>query len=146
MFERFPRLILAENRKALSMSEARMWIKLAIEQKKLCLFGLYAFEEWRNGIPKPESVVLDVVAYIGDKKVLENLASRFLQERKQSLFIFDGKDYILIVEHDGTPLEKIKEPVGTKIIRDVYFKFTYPNTMNGRTGKNAELIRRYKVC
>jgi len=135
LFKHFPRLILKENRRALSMDEALLWIGIAKKHNKLCLFGLYAFSQWRNNKPIPESVILDCIALKGSKKTLEKLGTKFLLQGKESLFLFDGEDYLLIVTHDRTPLEKVKEPAGTELIRDIYFKFTYPGTTNGRTGK-----------
>lgn len=145
IFESFPRLILKENRKVLSMEEARLWIKIAKQQNKACLFGLYSFERWIDNKPDPSSVILDVIALKGRKEILEKLGSKFLEEGKQSLLLFDGENYLLIVEHDGTPLEKVKEEKGTELIRDLYFKFTYPNTLNGKTGKLAKIIKRFKL-
>ena len=144
MFERFPRLVLKENRKVLSMQDARLWIGVAKEQRKLCLFGLYAFERWQNDKPFPNSVILDVIALKGEKVTLAKLGKVYLKEGRESLFMFDGQYFLLIVEHDGTPLEKVKEPAGTVLIRNVMFKFTYPNTYNGRTGKKSEIIKRFK--
>lgn len=126
------------------MEEARLWIKIAQEHGKLALFGLYSFKEWKNGKPNPESVILDVIALKGPEEILEKLGTKFLKEGKQSLFMFDGQDYLLFVEHDGTPLEKVKEPENTELIKDVYFKFTYPNTPNGITGEKARIIKRFK--
>jgi len=145
MLDTFPRLILKENRKALSMREAMMWIKIAKAQSKLALYGLYAFETWKDGVPDLDSVVLEVIALKGKKETLMKLGEKFLKEKKQSLLLFDGEIYLLIVEHDGTPLERIKEPPGTELIRDLMFKFTYPNTPNGKTGVNARIIKRFKI-
>lgn len=145
MLKRFPRLLLKENRKALSMEEARMWIKLAVERNKLALFGLYAFEEWKDGEPILSSVVLDCIALRGEKKTLEKLGSKFLKKGKESLLLFDGESFLLITEHDGTPLEKVKEPLGTTLIKDVLFKFTYPMTYNGNTGKLSRIIKRFRL-
>lgn len=144
IFTSFPRLILKENRKVLSMNDARLWIKIAKDRGKLCLFGLYAFEKWKNTEPILNSVILDVIGLKGEREILEKLAEGFLKEGKQSLLIFDGETHLLFVEHDGTSLEKIKEPEGTELIRDLIFKFTYPNTQNGKTGQFSTLIKRYK--
>lgn len=126
------------------MEDARLWIGIAKEQRKVCLFGLYAFEKWRHNVPVPSSVILDCIALRGKKERLEKLAEDYLKQGRQSLFMYDGETHLLIVEHDGAPLEKVKEPEGTQLIRNVLYKFTYPNTANGHTGKMAELIKRYK--
>jgi len=144
MFNSYPRLILKENRKVLSDRDARLWINIARTHSKLCLFGLYAFEKWRDNRPLMETVILDVIALTGGKGTLEKLGAKFLKEGRQSLFMFDGETYLLIVEHDGTPLEKVKVPLGTELIKDKLYKFTYPNTENGNTGIPAEIIRRFK--
>ena len=144
MFNSFPRLMLKENRKVLSDEDARLWIKVAMETGKLCLYGLYAFEKWRENTPMLDSVILDVIALQGERENLERLAEGYLKEGKQSLLMYDGETHLLIVEHDGTPLEKVVDPQGTKVIRDVLYKFTYPNTPNGKTRVKAQLIRRYK--
>jgi len=144
LFDSYPRLILKENRKVLSMEDTRLWIKIARDQGKLCLFSLYAFERWKNREPILDSVILDVFALKGERGNLEKLAEEYFKEGKQSLFMFDGQDYLLIVEHDGTPLKTIKIPKDTELITDLLFKFTYPKTRNGRTGKLSEIIRRYK--
>jgi len=126
------------------MTEVLLWVNIAKARSKACLLGLYSFERWKDGQPIPESVVLDVIALKGEKEILEKLGTVFLQAGKQSIFLFDGADYLLIVEHDGTPLEKIKEPAGTTLIQDIYFKFVYPGTENPITGNLAELIKRFK--
>lgn len=143
-FDSFPRLILKENRKALSMQDAQLWISLAKKHGKLCLFGLYAFSEWKGNIPIPESIILDCIALKGSKETLENLGSDFIEKGKESFLLFDGEIYLLIIEHDKTPLDKVIEPEGTSLIRDIYFKFTYPGNPNGRTGKEAKIIKRFR--
>ncbi len=127
------------------MRDARLWIKIARDTRKLCLFGLYAFEQWKNNEPNLDSVILDVIALKGEKENLEKLGQNYLEEGRQSLFLFDGEYYLLIVEHDRTPLEKVKVPDGTELIIDLTFKFTYPDTPNGKTGKKAELLKRFKI-
>lgn len=144
MFDTYPRLILKENRKVLSGKDARLWMGIARRAGKLCLFGLYAFEKWKNNEPILDSIILDVIALKGERETLEKLGAKFLKQGRQSLFMFDGENYLLIVEHDGTPLEKVKEPQDTELIRDVLYKFTYPNNANGNTGKMSKLIKRFK--
>lgn len=127
------------------MEDARLWIKLAKQTGKLCLFGLYAFKAWKNNEPLLSSVILDVICLKGGRGILEKIAEEKLKEKIQSLLIYDGESYLLFIEHDGTPLEKVKEPQGTELIRDLLFKFTYPGTLHGYTREEAKLVKRYKL-
>lgn len=144
MLDTFPRLVLKENRKIGSKEEALLWIEKAKEAGKVALYALYSFREWRDGRPIPTSVVLDVVAFTGEKENLDKIASNLLAEGKESLLLYDGEVHLLIAEHDQTPLEEVQAPPGVEVIRDPLFRFTYPNTPNGKTGEISRILRRYR--
>lgn len=144
MLNQFPRLILKENRKALSMEDVKLFFSLAKKEKKLCLYGLYAFEKWKNENPIPESVILDCIALEGSEESLTKLGEKFFKDGKECLLLFDGEKNILFITHDGSPLENVKEPEGATIIRNIYFKFTYPNTQNGKTGEMSRIVKKWK--
>jgi len=130
---------------ALSTEDALFWIRLAKERGKAALYGLYSFSKWKDGKPIIESVVLDCFALKGKKEILEKIGERYLREGKQSLFLFDGEDYLLITEFKGKSLDEVEVPNGVELIKDVCFKFTYPNTINHRTGKVSRIIKRFKL-
>jgi len=116
-------------------------MKEGVACRKECLVSLYAFSEWLNGKPIIDSAVIDAVAYLGELSNLEKKAEEELGKGNESILIFDGKKYLLIVEKNIGTLEEEASLSPLKVITDKEFMFIYPNTINGSTGQYSKVIK-----
>lgn len=143
MFDTFPRWMLTEKRAVHCKKEILARVKEAIDNNKEARLSLYAFEEWLQGKPRLETAILDIVGYKGNLDELTAKGKEELRKGNKGLLIFEGKEYILLIEKKVDSLEAEAAINTVKVITDLNYSFIYPNTINGRTGRMSRIVKRF---
>jgi len=143
MFDSFPRWMLSEKRAVHCKKEILARVKEAVANNKEARLSLYAFTEWYQGRPVLETAILDIVGYKGNLDELTRKGKEELKKGNKGLLIFDGKEYILLIEKTVDSLETEATISPVKVITDRNFSFIYPNTINGRSGRLSRIVKRY---
>jgi len=109
---------------------------------KQVLISLYAFSKVENTHIEPEDVIIDVLLFSGPELHLKQLGNN-LQEK--SYLIFDGEEYLLIVEREAElgDLDKIDQEYasfGVKLNKDPLRMIVLPNTLNVKTKQYCKVI------
>lgn len=144
---KFPTRAFKENRLLLSSEELEEKAAECHAVGKSCEIGLYSFTEWLNGEPVIESAIIDKIVLKGEQSTLEKIADKKLEAQIESVLIFDGETYLLLIDESKDNIEELANEtyVGTTTITDVLKKITIPNYPNLKTGQMSKIIKRRRL-
>jgi len=143
MFDRFPRLMGTQNRMCMSKKEMMDVLREWASIQKSCEVGLYSFEEWLDGDPIKESVIVDLVMFHGSEVRLRELGMKFKTEGKKGYLIDDGNKIFLVVEIDLPLFAPVEGFPDIEIEQNIMARIIWPGCRNLKTGKTSKFLEKY---